>query len=287
MALRVGRVTWVAVKRYIDTDGEQRAASFAYYAFFALFPLLLLFASMASTWFDYAQVANRMMDVVASYIPAVAAEPGRRDAVIETIDTVVHSRKRAGLVAILAITWSATGFFHALVRGVNRAWGTLEYPWWRLPFKNVTMMGIVGSALMLGILAPPILDAVAAYLRARAPGAAEPALGWAFGTTRLFVPVAVLFYALLMFYRFAPRRKTTLAEVWVAAAVVTVGLFGLQRLFVLYAQNIWNFNAVYGAFGGVVVLLMWIYLSGTLIIFGGCLSAAQAETGENREAPGD
>jgi Ca2+-transporting ATPase len=46
---------------------------------------------------------------------------------------------------------------------------------------------------------------------------------------------------------------------------------------VLYTKNITNFNALYGTFGSVLALLMWIYLSGSIIILGGCLAAAQYE----------
>ncbi len=45
----------------------------------------------------------------------------------------------------------------------------------------------------------------------------------------------------------------------------------------LYTKNIGHFNALYGTFGSVVALLLWIYLSGSIIILGGCLSAAKYE----------
>ncbi len=48
-------------------------------------------------------------------------------------------------------------------------------------------------------------------------------------------------------------------------------------MFVLYTKNIGNFNALYGTFGSVIALLMWIYLSGSIIILGGCLAAAKYE----------
>lgn len=271
------RILWLAVWRYFETDGEQRAASFAYYAFFALFPLILFFVMIGSSVLDYAEVANRVMKVVGTYIPVVGDDPHSKGVVFDTIEGVVNSRKRAGAIAVLAIVWGSLGFFHALVRGINRAWGTLEYPWWKLPFKNVLMVLVVGSALFVGVIAPVIVDAVQAFLVRQnfLPGART--LSPAFSLARPLIPVAVLFYAFTMFYKFAPRRKTLLAEVWLAALLVAVGLQGLQALFVLYARNFSNFNKFYGAFGGVVAFLMWIYLSGSMIILGGCLCAVAAE----------
>jgi membrane protein len=98
-----------------------------------------------------------------------------------------------------------------------------------------------------------------------------------FNILRFFVAPLVLFYGFAMFYKFAPQRRTTFREVWIAALAVTLGLDALKQVFVLYTTNISNFNALYGTLGSVVALLMWIYLSGSLIILGGCLCAARYE----------
>ena len=98
-----------------------------------------------------------------------------------------------------------------------------------------------------------------------------------FGLLRFLIPPLVLFYGFLMLYKFAPRRRTLFREVWFSALLVTLGVDLLQRLFTIYTRNITNFNALYGTFGGVVALLFWIYLIGSIIIFGACLSAAEYE----------
>ncbi len=79
------------------------------------------------------------------------------------------------------------------------------------------------------------------------------------------------------FYRLAPRRPTRFAEVWAAALCATVLLRAGESLFVIYLKNFATLNAVYGAFGGFMALLLWIYLSGCVFIFGACLCASQAE----------
>src|SRR5207249_3953122 len=137
-------------------------ASFAYYAFFALFPMILLLISIGSIFVDKTQVSSAVISFFERYIPMMADEPSQ-SVVIRTINGVVKSWKGASVVAVAAILWSALGLFHALVRGVNRAWGTLEYPWWRLPLKNMFMVCVVGSALLIGVVAPVLLEAVENY----------------------------------------------------------------------------------------------------------------------------
>ncbi len=276
-----GRIQWLALSKYIETDGEQRAASFAYYAFFALFPLILLFVSIGSLFVAQTEVSTFVIHFVGGYMPM--GDDGE-NAVIKTINGVVRSWKGAGVIAIIAIVWSALGLFHALVRGVNRAWGTLEYPWWRIPIKNLFMTAIVGSALLLGVVMPAILGAIEAFTWRQRVTFGVETIVWIFWVARRLLPTVVLFYGFTMFYVFAPRRKTSFREIWFAALSATVLLQVLQYLFVIYAKNFSNFNRVYGAFGGVVALLLWIYLSGSVIIYGGCLSAAQSECELEREA---
>ena len=92
-----------------------------------------------------------------------------------------------------------------------------------------------------------------------------------------FIPLLVVFSGLSLFYRLAPRRPTRFAEVWAAALCATVLLRASESLFVIYLKDFATLNAVYGAFGGFMALLLWIYLSGCIFIFGACLCAGQAE----------
>ena len=73
------------------------------------------------------------------------------------------------------------------------------------------------------------------------------------------------------------RRPKRFAEVWIVALCATAMLYAAEHLFVVYLKDFATLNAVYGAFGGIMALLLWIYLFGCIFIFGACLCAAQAE----------
>ncbi|KAB2644779.1 MAG: YihY/virulence factor BrkB family protein [Verrucomicrobia bacterium] len=274
---RVGAIAWRAVQKFDETDGEQRAASFAYYAFFSMFPLILLLITIGTSFLGpKADASSKIIAYVSTQIPL---EEQDMKAVISTINGVVQSRKSAGFIAIGVLFWTSLRFFQALVRGVNRAWGTKEYSWWRLPIKNLGMLGILTSVLFLGIIAPVVLKQVEDFywFHSRQVGLDFSVFGYVFQFARLLIPVVVLFIGMSLFFKYAPRRPTRFIEVWSAALFVTISLELLQRLFVLYTRNIGNFNALYGTFGSVVALLLWIYLSGSIIILGGCISAARYE----------
>lgn len=264
------RVAWRTIMKFSEIDGEQRAASFAYYAFLSLFPLVLLLFLFVSQFRD----PEGILPFIQNYIPLSSTEEiGIRTALNGFID----QRGKASLIALLGVAWTSLRFFQALVRGVNRAWGTIEYSWWRLPIKNLLMVAIMATALLIGLVAPTILNFVQAWLERYSVPYATGLIVWVFALANRLVPLVVLFFGFLMFYKTAPRRHPAFRYVWVPALVVTLMLQALQALFILYAKNFANFNAIYGAFGGAIALLMWIYFSGSVIILGGCMSASTAE----------
>ncbi len=270
-------VLWRAIKKYDETDGEQRAASFAYYAFFALFPLLVLLITLGSMFLgNQTAASDTIIDQLKHYLPG-NVEVG--DALVGTIHGAVKSRSQAGVIAFGVLAWSSLRFFQSLVHGVNRAWGTKEYSWWRLPIKNLLMVAILASALLFGIVLPTIVDQIRDlyWKNSWQFGLDFKFMGEVFRVLRLLVSPLVLYYGFTMFYKFAPRRRTTFGEVWLSSLFVTIGLGVVQWLFALYIQNFANFNKLYGTFGSVIALLMWIYLSGAIIILGGCLCAARYE----------
>jgi Ca2+-transporting ATPase len=83
-------------------------------------------------------------------------------------------------------------------------------------------------------------------------------------------------FSLAFFYKLAPHRRTKYSEVWFSALCAALLLQAAQSLFVVYLKYFAAFNAVYGAFGGIMALLLWIYVSGVIFIFCACLGAAQA-----------
>ncbi len=260
-------------------NGTTWSASFAYYAFFALFPLLLLLVTVGT---DVAArfVGEEKAGAVAftyivgnveKYMPMSA---DNRQMIRTTVQGVLHARGQIGLVALAGLLWSSLGFFQSLVSSITQAWGDAPLNWWKLPLKNLTMLGVLLSAFVLGVVVPAILKIVQGFVTFGTTWV--PAL---FSLANILIPTVVLYYGFLLFYKLAPRRRNqvTFKMVWIPALLVTALLQVCQQLFVFYSTHITNFNAVYGTFGGVIALMLWTYLSGLVIVFGGSLCATLAK----------
>jgi YihY family inner membrane protein len=100
---------------------------------------------------------------------------------------------------------------------------------------------------------------------------------WLTAADSLLVSMSAEFAALALLYRFAPRRPTRFADVRLGALVAAVLLRAAQGLFVVYLRYSAASNAVYGALGGVMALLLWIYMSSCVFIYGACLCAVRRQ----------
>jgi YihY family inner membrane protein len=266
---RVWAVLRLAVEKFSRIDGTQWAGAFAFNAFFSLFPLMVLLFTIASFFVDRDRAGKEVIAYMQSYVP-IGGEMQHH--IFDTIAGVIELREHAGVVALLILVWIALQCFTTLICATNRAWGIEVHNWWRLPLKSLFLLCITASAVLLGMAVPVLIRVAEDWL-----SPVHDSHSWFYIVGSFVIPLLVVFVSLILFYRLAPRRPTRFAEVWIAALWATVLLEVADGLFVIYLKDFATLNAVYGALGGIMALLLWIFLSGCIFIFGACLCAAQAE----------
>ncbi len=266
---RVWATLYLAVKKFWQIDGVQWAGAFAFNAFFSLFPLIVLFITFASVFID----GNLAGQEIIAYLQRIVPINGEmQHYIFDTIAGVIKARGQAGVVAFLLLVWVALQCFITLISATNRAWGIESLKWWRLPLKSLMLLGITVVAVLIGMAAHTLLRMAAGWLFPE-----NDLSSWAYVLGSFVIPLLVMFFGLSLFYRLAPRRPLRFAQVWAAALFATALLLAAESFFVIYLKNFATLNAIYGTFGGIMALLLWIYISGCIFIFGACLCAAQAE----------
>jgi len=259
----------LAAKKFADIDGVLLAGAFAFNAFFSLFPLMILLVTVVSTFVDRDIAGKEVIAAMEGYVP-ISGE--MQQYIFSAIAGVINARDKASMFASLALAWTALQCFATLIVATNRAWGSAVYNWWRLPLRSLALLGGTASAVLMGMAVPVLMRMTKSWL--------FPLYDyrtWVYDLVSLFIPSTVIFTGLILFYRFAPSRPTRFVEVWVAALCATILLRAGENLFIIYLKDFATLNAVYGTFGGIMALLLWIYVSGAVFVFGACLCAGQAE----------
>jgi membrane protein len=269
------------VKDSIDDDVLGLAAQLAYYFFLALFPAILVLLATAS----FFPLQNLTDDIGPVLGPFVSTEILKL--IQEQMQRLAHAES-GGLLTfgLLGALWSSSAALVSIVGALNRAYDIEEgRPWWRVRLLAIGLtLGVavfVLFALTL-VLAGPTL---ARYLGDRAGWGALFEGGWLLLQWPLAFALVTL--AIGLIYYFGPDAEQD--WVWVTpGAVVATVLWLLTSLgFKVYIANFTDYNASYGAVGGVIVLMLWFYVSGAAILVGAELNAEIEHAAPYGKAPGE
>jgi membrane protein len=256
------------------------AAALTYYAVLSLFPALLVLVSLLGVFGQGRKTVDAVMDVAAGVVPGDAMNLVR-----PTIEHLVQTPS-AGVALVtgaLAALWSASGYVGAFGRAMNRIYEIDEgRPVWKLrPLQLVlTLGGLVLAAVTAVMLAVsgPIADAVG-----RAIGLGSVAVTvwniakWPVILVCVVLAVAVLYYATPNVKQ--PKFRWISVGAGFAILVWVVASIG----FGFYVSHFGSYNKTYGALAGVIVFLLWLWLTNLALLFGAELDA-ELERGRQLQA---
>jgi membrane protein len=273
-------VTRRAFVEFGEDEMAQRSAALAYYALFSMFPLLLLTISLLGFMLE----AGVPMAIDAQAVVLQAVEqtlPQTQDLVEQILVTTRRTRGGTGLVGLIVLAWSASNIFTHARLALNAVWDTGQPQGLggvlQLRLKALGMAISTGLLLFISTLSDTIIQLVARYVT-RLPWSDTL---WFFGRPLLLSSMTVILFGLL--YRYLPRAHLSWADVWPGAIVAGVGWEILKRGFVWYTTTVADWAAVYGPITGVIGLLLWLYLSAQVLLFGAEFAAVYSRLLNKRQ----
>jgi membrane protein len=276
LARVVGGLRRDAGVRWWDDACYHLGASLAYYALFSLFPLLLLcVTAFGFALGDGTTVRERVLESVAH-----GTSPGIRTLIDETLKSMQDHRMARGVglaVGALTLFLGASGVFSELEGSLNTIWRVQAAPsktFWQVvlgaakdkAFSFVVVV-VAAGALFVSMVLRTSIDVVAAR-------SVDIKALWSVAETVISSGLLALLLAAM--YRMVPQAPVAWRDV-IGAAVLTSVLFtGLRGLLSWYLSHLGSYSA-YGAVGGVLGLLTWIYVAALIIFYGAEFSRVYAE----------
>jgi membrane protein len=260
------KLVQLALKKIGEDELSTRSASLSYYFLLALFPMFLFLVSLIGI---VAGPGSELRDSIVSGLGRLA--PGSAS---ELVHSVINQTFKASsgvklAAGIVGALWAASGGMSAIVVSLNVIHRVKESrPWWK---QKVTIIG-----LTLGLAALLIVALVLVLYGGKLGQAiaAQVGLGKAFkmAWTILQWPVsfAAMFLSFSLVYYFAPDLKNN-KWYWVtpgAAAGVVLWLLA-SLAFRVYLHFFNSYSATYGSLGAVIILVLWLYLTGFAVLIGG------------------
>lgn len=271
LPLTVALASWRALVRFTASDNLTYASSISFYALLSLFPLfLLLFSFLGSATTDEAS-RLAVFDFVLRYFPR------QFDFITAQLDALQGERIQLGLFASLLMMWSSLGVFGAVTTAVNYAWRVERQPNYfkhkLVAFLMLLASGVLTLAALVLISAGSIVEAHwFSSVVASAPGLGRLQGLWAqWASTLLFIVVMGL-----IFYFVPNTNKVRFRDVWPGAIVAGLLWRAALKGFSWYVHDLSRFS-VHGTIAGVVVFLLWVYVSAVVLLYGVELTVAYAQ----------
>lgn len=262
----------------IKTDkATTLAAAQAYYYLLAIVPLLILLLSIL----PYLQIdPQRAVDFIGTILPGEIASTFE-----ETIVNVITTPS-GGLLTfgILGTLWSASNAMGAFIEATNQAYDVEETRSFIVKkgmaiILTLFMLVAVIVALVLPIFGGAIIDMISGFLNL--PQQTEII----FQVLRWVISIAVMSIVLACLYKFAPNKHFPFKEVLIGALIATV-LWQLVSLgFSFYVSNFGSYSTTYGSLGGLIVLMLWFFLTGLILVVGAEINAVMHKRKHTKNAP--
>jgi membrane protein len=237
------------------------AAELGYYFLLALFPMLIFLTSLIG-------FIPGLQESIFHELRRIAPADAMR-LVNETINDVVSHRGGGWLsFGVLGTLWAASTGTAAVIDTLNRAYEVRETrSYWKVRLIalgltiGLSLVVICGSAIIM------LSDRIPAWL-GRALGISEGLLGW-WTAVDYLLGLGLLSMATATIYRFGPDLKGRCRWMTPGAFFAAIAAGLASWLFSLYLRFAPSYSATYGSLGAVIVLMLWLYLMGLVILLGG------------------
>jgi membrane protein len=273
--MELGRRLW---RESLQDELLGRAAQLAYYALLALFPALIVLTALMGLL-----SVERFMPELMSYLRDVL--PADALLMVERFLTQVAEGSGANLLSLgaLGALWASSSGVTAIMDALNVVFGVKEdrRPFWRVRLIAILLtIGLAGFVILsLGLV---LYGSTIGTWVAELMGFGV-AFTWMWNVLQWPIIIGLMLIVVTAIYHICPDRRVRRWRWLTPGSVFAVGMWLIVSLgFKAYVDNFGNYNKVYGSIAGVIVLMLWLYWSGMVLLFGGEINAeiekAEAES---------
>jgi membrane protein len=266
---------WITLlwRRIGEDDVFGLAAQLAYFFLLSLFPLLIFFVTLLS-YLPFSQ--EDLLGVIGDFAP------GETKKFINTNIHEIVGNQNGKLLSfgIIGTLWSASNGLGAIIRAFNKAYEVKE----SRSFVVARVMAILFTLAMIfvfiiALLLPVFGKQIGLYLFTKFGLSSEFIEFW--NMVRWVLSSVIIFTIFVVLYWLGPNMKVKCVQAVPGAIFATISWSVVSLGFSYYVNNFGNYSATYGSIGAVIILMIWFYLSGIIIILGGEINALSSKFKDN------
>jgi membrane protein len=266
-------------EKFFETDVMSASAQVAFYFSFAFFPLLLFLVTLFGMVLESTdKLRAQLYEYLAQIMPGTAYQ-----LVQTTMDEIIQNSSGGKLtIGALVTLWSASAGIDSLRIALNRVYEVKETrAWWKTKLQSLVLTFLFILLLAIGLSA---VTAGWTLVKAGLGGMGlEVSSPWIVSAIQWGAIVVVMVFSTAVVYSWLPNFKE-FHWVWISpgaiTAIVVWIVFG--SLFRLYLHYFNTYNKAYGSLGAVIILMLWMYITGLALLLGGAINSVLTEMSEKR-----
>jgi len=252
---------------WLEDKAPQLGAALAYYTVFSLAPLVLVLLAIVGLIFrnDPGGAWNKITEQMSYFLDKSAVE------VVQNIAQKAAQPNKsllATIIGILLALFGASGVFGQLQDALNTIWGVKAKPgggiwaFLRSRFLSFAMVGGICFLLLVSLTLESVLKGFSHYIQGVLPGGIVIAMAvyWIFD-----LAVIILLFAII--FKFLPDAKIQWRDVWIGAAMTAI-FFAIGKWALGLYLGSGSAASAYGAASSLITLLLWVYYSSQILLFG-------------------
>ena len=259
------------------------ASSIAFYTIFSMPAILIIALSIGSAFYEKNHVQDELLIQVSRL---VGRESAKEIELILSNATLDKTNTVAKIAGVITLIFSATTVFISLQSSLNKIWGIKPKP--RNGIIKFTMNRLLSLAMVASIgfvlLVSLVIDALLMLFQEMLSHVLEGTTLYILNFINIIISLGFITVVFGLMFKVLPDARIKWRDVWVGS-IVTMVLFTTGKFLIGFYLGNSSFNSAYGAAGSLVIILVWIYYSTTIFLFGAELTAVYTEESGSRIEP--
>ncbi|MEK6478267.1 YihY/virulence factor BrkB family protein [Catalinimonas sp. 4WD22] len=264
-------------------DAFRQSASLAYYAIFSLPALLIIVINVAILVWSEQYIQQQVSNQLGSMLGQDAAQQ---------IQTMISNSKEQGksvlsiIIGVATLLFGATGVFYQLQKSLNDAWEVEQDPEAgikQVAKSRITALGLViaiGFLLIVSLVVSTALSALSGWIQQQLPNFPV----FVFYIIQILLSIGILTVLFAIMFKVLPDVKIEWRSVWVGALVTAI-LFTIGKFLIGFYMGKTDPASTFGAAGSIIIIMLWVYYSGLILLFGAEFTQVYARKNGHRLQP--
>jgi len=259
------------IKKFMEDGCHILASSIAFYSILSIFPALLIFISVSGAVINRFNIQTDILVFVEERIPIVYGF------VDNNITNIIENRASIGITGFVILFFTSTYVFDSIQFALNKIFKTEAHrKYWKQKLFGFLIIFLIFIIIVITFSLSTGLFYLSNNL-IRVLNIRESISGGLLRVLSIGIGVFFNFFLFILIYYFGTNKQINFKQIYRGALTIAVGWEAVKHIFIIYLERFADYQLTYGSIGSVIAFLLWVYISGMILLLGAEINSLEFE----------